>query len=146
MNVPLPPEIAMQETPQTGGKKKESHAEAELRRDLKKAKHQLKQYETKIRVVEEEHKQAMTRISDLSTSRQTESSLKSQLEILQKQVEKERFEHKRRFDKLEEEKDKLVTEKDILAINNEELGIEKSYLQSQLSAAKETEELNACGK
>ena len=60
------------------GKKKESHAEAELRRDLKKAKligpnifitknirfqlqarHQLKQYEGRIKNIEEEHKQVL---------------------------------------------------------------------------------------
>ena len=44
----------------TNGKKKESHAEAELRRDLKKARHQLKQYEGRIKSIEEEHKQVTT--------------------------------------------------------------------------------------
>ena len=37
--------------------------DTDLRRDLKKARHQLKQYETKIRNIEEEHKQQLLKFS-----------------------------------------------------------------------------------
>merc|ERR1719430_2895068 len=88
------------------GKKKESHAEAELRRDLKKARHQLKQYEGRIKNIEEEHKQALAKLgSGKSFSPKPEVGLKAQLELLQKQIEKERTEYKKRVDRLEEETD-----------------------------------------
>eukprot|EP00091_Calanus_sinicus_P021526 TRINITY_DN6418_c0_g1_i1.p1 TRINITY_DN6418_c0_g1~~TRINITY_DN6418_c0_g1_i1.p1 ORF type:complete len:233 (-),score=57.30 TRINITY_DN6418_c0_g1_i1:551-1249(-) len=88
--------------------------EVELRKDLKKARHQLKQYETKIKNIEEEHKQQLFKISGQDKSPRPEFGFKAQFDLLQKQVEKERQEYKRRFDKLEIENDNLKTDKAML--------------------------------
>ena len=77
--------------------------EAELRRDLKKARHQLKQYETKIRNIEEEHKMQLVKLGGKDKSPRPEFGFKTQFDLLQKQVEKERAEYKRRLDKLEKQ-------------------------------------------
>jgi len=110
--------------------------EAELRKDLKKAKHQLKQYETKIKNIEEEHKQQLFKISGQDKSPRPEFGFKAQFELLQKQVEKERQEYKRRFDKLETENDNLKTDKGMLKKDFDELNSDKESLLLQLSASK----------
>ena len=110
--------------------------EAELRRDLKKARHQLKQYETKIRNIEEEHKTQLLKLSGQDKSPRPEFGFKTQFELLQKQVEKERAEYKRRLDKLETENDNLKTDKNMLARDLEELKSDKESLMLQLSASK----------
>merc|ERR1719430_2590609 len=114
------------------GKKKESHAEAELRRDLKKARHQLKQYEGRIKNIEEEHKQALGKMG----SPKPDVGLRSQLEMLQKQVEKERLEYKKRVDRMEEEADTLKTETSMLKRDLEEVKNDKNSLELQLEACK----------
>ena len=110
--------------------------EAELRRDLKKARHQLKQYETKIRNIEEEHRTQLLKLSGQDKSPRPEFGFKTQFELLQKQVEKERAEYKRRLDKLETENDNLKTDKNMLARDLEELKSDKESLMLQLSASK----------
>merc|ERR1711915_854688 len=57
-------------------------------------------------------------------------------ELLQKQVEKERQEYKRRFDKLEMENDNLKTEKAMMKRDFDELNSDKESLLLQLSASK----------
>ena len=110
--------------------------EAELRRDLKKARHQLKQYETKIRNIEEEHKTQLIKLNGKDKSPRPEFGFKMQFELLQKQVEKERAEYKRRLEKLENETDNLKTDKNILVRNLEEIKSDKESLMLQLSASK----------
>eukprot|EP00092_Neocalanus_flemingeri_P012882 GFUD01013878.1.p1 GENE.GFUD01013878.1~~GFUD01013878.1.p1 ORF type:complete len:1023 (+),score=360.95 GFUD01013878.1:130-3198(+) len=111
-------------------------AEVELKKDLKKARHQLKQYETKIKNIEEEHKQQLFKISGQDKSPRPEFGFKAQFELLQKQVEKERQEYKRRFDKLEMENDNLKTDKSMMKRDFDELNSEKDSLFLQLSASK----------
>merc|ERR1719481_36321 len=110
--------------------------ETELRKDLKKARHQLKQYETKIKNIEEEHKQQLFKLSGQDKSPRPEFGFKAQFELLQKQVEKERQEYKRRFDKLETENDNLKTDKAMLKRDFDELSSDKESLMLQLSASK----------
>jgi len=110
--------------------------EAELRKDLKKARHQLKQYETKIKNIEEEHKQQLFKLSGQDKSPRPEFGFKAQFELLQKQVEKERQEYKRRFDKLETENDNLKTDKAMLKRDFDELSSDKESLMLQLSASR----------
>jgi len=112
------------------------NVELELRKDLKKAKHQLKQYETKIKNIEEEHKQQLFKLSGQDKSPRPEFGFKAQFELLQKQVEKERQEYKRRFDKLEMENDNLKTEKAMMKRDFDELNSDKESLLLQLSASK----------
>jgi len=111
-------------------------AETELKRDLKKARHQLKQYETKIMKIEEEHKQQLFKLSGQDKSPRPEFGFKAQFELLQKQVEKERHEYKRRFNKLEEENDNLKTDKAMLKRDFDEMNSDKDSLLLQLSASK----------
>ena len=112
------------------------NGEAELRRDLKKARHQLKQYETKIRNIEEEHKMQLVKLGGKDKSPRPEFGFKTQFDLLQKQVEKERAEYKRRLDKLENENDNLKTDKNMLARDLEEIKSDKESLMLQLSASK----------
>ena len=112
------------------------NGEAELKRDLKKARHQLKQYETKIRNIEEEHKQQLIKLSGQDKSPRSEFGFKTQFELLQKQVEKERQEYKRRIDKLEVENDNVKSERNLLKRNVEELASDKDSLILQCSAFK----------
>jgi len=119
------------------GKKKESHAEAELRRDLKKARHQLKQYEGRIKNIEEEHKQALSKLGGgKSFSPKPDVGLRSQMELLQKQLEKERTEYKKRVDRMEEETDTVKTERAMLLQDLEEVRTDKESLELQLAACK----------
>ena len=111
------------------------NGETELRRDLKKARQQLKQYETKIKNIEEEHKTMLARNGQDRSSR-PELDFKTQFELLQKQVEKERQEYKRRFDKLEHENDNIKTERNLLKRTVEELNSDKESLMSQCTAFK----------
>ena len=125
------------ETQVTNGKKKESHAEAELRRDLKKARHQLKQYEGKIKAIEEEHKQAVGRlVGEKGFSPKPEVGLRAQLDLVQKQMEKERVEYKKRADRLEEEWDTSRTEANMLRRDLEEAHGEKASLVLQLEGCR----------
>jgi len=110
--------------------------EMELRKDLKKAKHQLKQYDVKIKNIEEEHKQQLFKISGQDKSPRPEFGFKAQFELLQKQVEKERQEYKRRFEKMENENDNLKTDRAMLKRDLEELSSDKESLLLQLSASK----------
>ena len=61
--------------------------EAELRKDLKKARHMLRQYETKIKAIEEEHRNAL---AQMGGPPKPDFSFKAQFDLLQKQVGKER--------------------------------------------------------
>ena len=111
--------------------------EAELRRDLKKARHQLKQYETKIRAIEEEHRLQLQKLGGgQDKSPKTDLGFKTQFELLQKQVEKERQEYKRRLDKLETENDNIKTERNLLQRSVDELNSDKESLMSQCTAFK----------
>ena len=59
--------------------------EAELRRDLKKARHQLKQYETKIRAIEEEHRLQLQKLGGgggQDKSPKADLGFKTQFELL----------------------------------------------------------------
>ena len=69
-------------------------------------------------------------------SSRPEFDFKTQFELLQKQVEKERQEYKRRFDKLETENDNIKTERNLLKRTVEELNSDKESLMSQCTAFK----------
>ena len=109
--------------------------DTDLRRDLKKARHQLKQYETKIRNIEEEHKQQLLKFSSQDGPK-SEFGFKTQFELLQKQVEKERQEYKRRLDKLEKENDNIKTERNLLKRNVDDLNSDREALIAQCTAFK----------
>merc|ERR1711936_754640 len=113
------------------------NAEGELRKDLKKARYQLKQYETRIKNIEEEHKQQLFKLSGQDKSPRPEFSFKAQFELLQKQVGRERHEYKRRLDKLEAENYNLKTDKGMLKKDFDEINCEKESLLAQLSASQE---------
>jgi len=111
--------------------------EVELRKDLKKARHQLKQYESRIKNIEEEHKQQLSRLnSGKDKSPKSDYGFKTQFELLQKQVEKERQEYKRRLEKLETENDNVKSERNSLLRNVEQLNSDKDSLISQCSEFK----------